>query len=123
MCKLKSSLQIMLLVAGLIEGSIVSAGGHGSPGIATPTISKAALHKDRNAIVISGQNFGSTPPTVILANQELEVKRFSQQEIVASLPPGSSAATYRLTVTSNGQNRAISDAFNVALPEVDRSKK
>lgn len=117
MHKLKLTVQSMLLVAGLIQGGIASAGGHGGPVQVAPTITKAALHKDRSAIIITGRNFGSALPTVTLADQVLIVKRYSEQEIVASLPPGFAAATYSLTVTSNGQNRANSEPFSATLPE------
>ena len=115
--KLKLTVQTMLLVAGLIQGGIASAGGRGGPAQVTPTITKTALHKDRNAIIISGRNFGSVLPTVTLADQILNVKRHSEQEIVASLPPNFAAATYSLTVVSNGQRRGRSDPFSTTLPE------
>ncbi len=107
----------MLLVVGFIQGGIASAGGHGGPVYVTPTITKTALHKDRSAIIITGRNFGSALPTVMLADQVLNVKRYSEKEIVASLPPDISAATYSLTVISNGQNRARSEPFSATLPD------
>ena len=117
MRKLKLTIQSMLLVAGLVQGGISSAGGHGGPAYVAPIITKTALHKERNAIIIIGRNFGTTLPTVTLADQVLNVKRYSEQEIVASLPSDFAAATYSLTVTSNGQKRASSEPFNATLPE------
>ena len=117
MYKLKFTIQGALLVVGLIQGGICSAGGHGGPAYVAPTITMTALHKDRSAIIITGRNFGSALPTVMLADQVLNVKRYSEQEIVASLPPDFAAATYSLTVISNGQKRARSEPFSATLPE------
>ena len=117
MHKLKFTIHGVLLVAGLIQGGICSAGGHGGPAYVAPTITKTVLHKDRSAIIITGRNFGSSVPTVMLADQVLNVKRYSEQEIVASLPPDYAAATYSLTVTSNGHVRARSEPFSATLSE------
>ncbi|MHB8472496.1 MAG: IPT/TIG domain-containing protein [Gammaproteobacteria bacterium] len=81
---------------------------------------KTAIDRQGNALIITGRNFGATAPTVTLADQVLEVKHFSEQEVVASLPPGLTAATYGVTVTTNGQSRASSNLFSATLPDADK---
>ena len=73
------------------------AGGRGTPTLLVPTIMKTAMDMQANAIIITGRNFGATAPTITLANQALEGKRFSEYEVVASLPRGLTAATYGVT--------------------------
>ena len=99
------------------------AGGRGAPTLLVPTIMKTAMDMQANAIIITGRNFGATAPTITLANQALEGKRFSEYEVVASLPRGLTAATYGVTVTTSGRNGAISNLFSAALPDIDKKLK
>ncbi len=111
-------LKTALLVTALTLSSYAAAGGGGTTAIASPTIVKVAVDAKENALVITGQNFGGTPPNVHLAGQVLEAKRVSANEIVARLPSDIQAATYGLTVTTSGRNQVTSNHFNVALPGV-----
>ena len=112
----KMSFNIALLAAGLTAGGFVVAGGRPSPGSAPPVIAKVAMSANENAIVITGWNFGGTAPTVRLGEYVLDVKTFSDNRVVAGLPPHLEAATYRLTLTSSSKSRFTSDVFSAALP-------
>lgn|GEM_PF-1743188 len=114
----KMSVNIALLAAGLTVGGFAAAGGRPIPGSAPPVIAKVVMNANENAIVITGWNFGGTPPTVRLGEHVLDVKTFSDSQVVAGLPPHMEAATYRLTLTSSGKSRFTSDAFSAALPGV-----
>ena len=116
MHKLARTFNAALLVAGLISCGPTIAGGRGAPALQVPMILKTAMDMQASALIITGRNFGATAPTVTLANQVLEVKRFSEYEVVASLPRGLTAATYGVTVTTNGRHRAISNVFSAVLP-------
>jgi len=109
--------KISLFVVALTTCGYAAAGGRGTAAIATPIIVKVAMDAKENTIVITGWNFGGTPPpNVHLAGQVLKVKHVSVNEIVAHLPPNIQPATYGLTVTPGGRNQATSDYFSVALP-------
>ena len=85
---------------------------------------KAAVDVREKLLIITGRNFGATSPTVILADQVLGVKRFSEREIVANLPRGLTAATYGITVTSSsGLNRISSSFFSATLPDIDEKTR
>ena len=103
------SVNALLIIIGFAFAGQAEAGG--LPATPSPVILKAAVDAKKNAIVVSGQNFGSTQPTVKLAGQILEVKRYSENEVVASLPRDIQPATYHLTVGAGGRDRAISNAF------------
>ena len=81
-------------------------------------IVKVAVNAKENSLIITGWNFGDTPPNVHLAGQVLKVKHVSVNEIVARLPSGIQAATYGLTVTTSGRSQVTSNHFSVALPGV-----
>ncbi|MGH8625719.1 MAG: hypothetical protein ACREYC_10770 [Gammaproteobacteria bacterium] len=68
-----------------------------------------------NVMVIRGDNFGSAPPIVRLANHVLPVKSHAANQVVVSLPPGIPPATYRLTVAAYGPHKLTSDTFNAVL--------
>ena len=112
---IKSSLLALSLIGGLSMGSLATAGGRGNLSPQPPMILKTALHAKENAIIITGRNFGTTPPTVTLADQALDVQRFSENEVVASLPPDLASATYSVTVTTSGRNRASSNIFSATF--------
>ena len=105
----------LALIVGLALIGQVAAGGRGLPGTPTPVILKVTMDSKENTIVVSGQNFGSMPPTIRLAGQILDVKRFSENEIVASLPRDIQVATYLLTVSSGGRSKATSSPFSATF--------
>ncbi|MGH8658877.1 MAG: IPT/TIG domain-containing protein [Gammaproteobacteria bacterium] len=72
-------------------------------------------------MVITGHNFGRTPPIVRLGNQVLSVKSYAPNQAVVGLPPRIRPATYRLTVTTDGPHKLTSEAFSaVVLAVADR---
>ena len=117
---LKTTLFTISLIVGLTAGGTTAAGGRGTPTPPAPTIVKVAVEIQEKALIITGHNFGATLPVVILADQTLDVKHFSGQEIVASLPRGLTAATYGITVTTSGRNPVRSNPFSAALPDIDK---
>ena len=98
---LKTLLLALSLTGGLSLWNLASAGGPGSPGLQAPTIMKTAIDAKKNLLIITGRNFGATAPTVTLADLALDVKRFSEHEVVASLPPDLVSATYGVIVTTD----------------------
>lgn len=117
----KVTIKAILLVAGLTACGLATAGGRAIPGPQPPLIVKAAVDAKENVLIITGHNFGVTPPIVTLADHALEVKLSSEHEVVASLPRELTAATYGITVTTSGPNRASSNLFSVALPSAARA--
>ena len=114
------TLQALLLAAGLAICGTATASGRGTPMPAPPLIMKTAVDMQKNHLVITGRNFGTTSPTVTLADQVLNVQHFSEHEVVANLPPRLTAATYGVTVTvSSGRNLAHSNPFSATLPDID----
>ena len=112
----KLTIKTTLFAAALIVcGHAVAGGRYPSTVPPTPVIVKVMVDAKENALIITGRNFGTAPPTVHLAEQALEIKRFTEKEIVAHLPVDIQPATYSLTVTSDGRKRATSDIFNAAI--------
>ena len=116
----KITLLALGLTGGVVAGNIAEAGGRGTPAPPSPTIVKAAVDIQEKALIITGRNCGVTLPVVILGDQILQVKQFSGQEIVASLPRGLTAATYGITVTTSGRNPVSSYPFSASLPDIDK---
>lgn len=114
----KVTLNIAIIAAGLAVGGIVVAGGRPNTGNVPPLIAKVATDSKENAIIITGWNFGGMAPIVRLGEYVLEVKSFSDKQVVARLPPRMEAANYRLTLTAGGKSRITSDVFSAALPGV-----
>lgn len=110
----ESTIKILLLATALIACGPAAAGGP-YPSVVPPVITKVMVDAKENVLIITGRGFGVTPPTVRLAEDVLEIKRSSEKEIVAGLPASTQPATYRLTVTSNGHKRVMSDIFNAAI--------
>ena len=110
------NIKTILFIAGLTVSSMATAGKGGFPTPLPPMIVKTAVDIQEKALIITGRNFGATMPTVMLADQALDVKHFSEHEIVANLPRGLAAATYGVIVTTTGQNRASSNLFSATLP-------
>lgn len=105
----------LLLIAGLTVCGVVTAGGGGSHVQPPPMIVKISVDQQSKTLTITGRNFGTTAPAVRLADQPLAVKRFSENEIVANLPHGLATATYGISVTTSGNNRASSNFFSAML--------
>jgi len=120
----KINTKTFLLIAGLTVCGVATAGGRGSstptPLIPPPMIVKTSVDTQGKTLIISGRNFGTTTPSVMLADQVLEVKRFSGNEVVANLPHGLAPANYGVSVTTSGKNRASSNLFSAALPPAFR---
>ena len=111
------TIKTILLVIGLNTCAVATAGGLRNVAPQPPTIMKTAVDAKENVLVITGRNFGATSPTVLLADQVLDVKRFSEEEVVASLPADFASATYGVTVTTGGRNRVGSNLFSATLPD------
>ncbi len=111
----KVTIKTILLIAGLTACGITTAGGRGTYTPLPPMIVKTAVDAQEKVLIITGRNFGATLPTVMLADQALDVKHFSEHEVVANLPRGLTAATYGVTVTTSGRNRASSNLFSATL--------
>lgn len=105
------------LIAGVAGVGVVAAGGLGMA--PSPVIVKTAVDTSENVLIISGRHFGVAEPTVMLADRTLDVKRFSEREVVASLPPDFGGATYGVTVTTGGRNRINSNVFSATLHGAD----
>jgi hypothetical protein len=113
------TLKTVLIAIALTAAGHAAAGGRPDPGVTPPKIMKVAVDNEQNGLIITGRNFGDTSPTVRLADKVLDVKRSSENEIIASLPLGIEPATYGLTVTTAGRNRVTSHPFSVTVPEAD----
>src|SRR3989442_15692584 len=60
-----------------------------------PVITHAAADDALQSLHITGTSFGTTTPTVRLADVSLVVTKFSDTDIVAVLPPGIAPGAYR----------------------------
>lgn len=109
------NIRTILFIAGLSVSGMVSAGKGGFPTPLPPMIVKTAVDTQEKALIITGRNFGATMPTVMLADQVLDVKRFSEHEVVASLPRNLTAATYGVILTTSGPSRSSSNLFSATL--------
>lgn len=109
------SAKIILLFLGLTTYGVATA-GRGIPAPQPPMIVKTAVDVPGRTLIITGRNFGASAPTVILADQIVEVKRFSEREVVVSLPRSLPAATYGVSVTTTGRNQASSNLFSATVP-------
>lgn len=112
----KETLKTAFLILGLAACGIAAAGGRGNPGPQAPWVVKTSVDAKEKALIVTGRHFGAAAPTVMLSGQVLEVKRFSENEVVASLPQRLAPATYGVTVTTNGvRNRVTSNLFSTTL--------
>lgn len=114
------TLKTILLVAGLSVCSMATAGGRGTPAPPQPMILKTVVDAKKNDLIISGRDFGTTSPTVMLAEQSLDVAYFSEQEIVVNLPRSLASGTYAVTVITSGHNRVSSNLFSASLPDIGK---
>lgn len=103
-----------LLLAGLTALD-AAAGGRGNPAPAAPLIMKTVVDEKDKVLVISGRNFGVTPPTVLLADHMLHVRQFSESQIMAQLPVNLTSGTYGVSVTTTGENKIRSNLFSAML--------
>lgn len=115
----KLAIKTVLLVAGLAACGYAAAGGRGTIALKPPTIVKTAVDEHGNALVISGHNFGARPPTVMLADQVLAVKHYSEHEVVADLPQDLAAANYGVTLITNGSAPLRSNLFSTPVSDSD----
>ncbi len=114
----KLAIKTVLLVAGLATCGYAAAGGRGTSAVVpAPTIVKTAMNEHGNALIISGHNFGAKQPTVMLADQVLEVRHHSEHEVVAGLPQGLAAANYGVTLITNDSTRARSNLFSTTVSD------
>lgn len=113
----KRTTQLLFILAGLVAsfgGFAVGGGSVASP--LSPVILSAEPDFQQSVLVIRGAHFGTSVPTVHLADTTLEVKSASSDQIKATLPADVRPATYRLMVTAkNGRYLVTSEAFNVGL--------
>ncbi len=109
------TIQTFVFIAGLTVCNLAIAGGRGSITTSTPIIVKTSVSAQDKTLIITGHHFGTTTPIVMLADEPLDVKHFSEQEVVANLPHGLLPATYAVTVTSSGRQRASSNPFSATL--------
>lgn len=112
---LKTFLLAISFASGLGVYGIATASGRGAGTPSAPMIMKTAVDTKESLLIITGRNFGPTMPTVFLADQALDVQRFTPNEIVALLPRELAPATYGVVVTSNDRNRASSNFFTATL--------
>ncbi len=119
----KVTIKAILLIAGLTAFGIATASGRGTITPMPPKIVKTVVDSQEKILVITGHNFGTTLPTVMLADQALEVRRFSQQEIMASLPHSLNTATYSVIITTGGRNRISSNIFSATLFSVKEATR
>ena len=97
------TVKTIVIIIGLAAcAAAAAAGGRGNPGPISPYIVKTSVDAKEKLLIVTGSNFGATAPTVMLSGQVLEIKRFSDNEVVARLPRPLASATYGITVTSNG---------------------
>src|SRR5436190_8849400 len=75
---------------------------------ATPVVNNSTINYNTspNQITIAGSGFSpqAKTPTVLFNNVGLSVVSFSDTQIIANLPSGTQAATYRLRVTNSQGN-------------------
>lgn len=86
-----------------------------TPVPSSPVILSTVVDLDKNLLAISGQNFGKAAPAVSLAGQVLEVRSWSANQIVVSLPTNIQPATYLLKVTTRDGANTTSGPFSTAI--------
>lgn len=111
----KVTIKTILLIAGLSACGIATAGRGQITTLQSPIIMKTVVDSQEKVLIISGRNFGVAPPSVLLASHKLDVKRSSEHEIVASLPPGLTSGNYGVSVITSGRIRVSSNLFSTAL--------
>lgn len=89
---------------------------HAGRGGSQPWIDGTLIDVERSVLTIQGRGFGLATPGVYMGKQSLRVQSASDQEIVAELPRGASAGSYRLRVVKGGPPRSSSEPFFMAVP-------
>lgn len=79
-----------------------------------PVILTVAVDPTENVLILTGNHFGKTLPTVYLRGEALPVKSFSPNEVVANLPSALPPAFYRLTLV-NGTDQTKRGDFIVEI--------
>ena len=80
-----------LYIAGILLGTTfgqTTSASSTRPPPSQPVILMVAVDPTDNVLVLTGNNFGNTLPTVYLRNEALDVKSFSSNRVVANLPSG-----------------------------------
>jgi hypothetical protein len=85
------------------------------PMIPAPVILSVEVDAMQHRLIISGTNFGSTPPLVKLGGQALAVSGSSPNRVVVDLPAELRPASYLLTI-SNKRDHSKADSFNLQIP-------
>lgn len=111
----KVTIKTILLIAGFSACGIATAGRGQITTPQSPMIMKTVVDSKEKVLIISGRNFGVAPPSVLLAGHKLDVKRSSEREIVASLPPGLTSGNYGVSVITSGRVRVSSNLFSTSL--------
>jgi len=73
---------------------------------ATPVVNNSIINYGTNQITVNGSGFApdSSAPKVLFNSVTLTLVSFTNAQIVASLPTGTSAGSYRLRITNSEQN-------------------
>ncbi|MGH8575745.1 MAG: hypothetical protein ACREXJ_02270 [Gammaproteobacteria bacterium] len=83
--------------------------------IPVPMILSAEVDAVQYRLIISGTNFGSAPPLVMLGGQALAVSGSSSNRVVVDLPADLRPASYLLTIR-NKRDHSKADSFNLQIP-------
>ena len=102
------STAVLLATLGQNAGAI-------GPLTPVPMILSAEVDVVQYHLIISGTNFGSTPPLVKLGGQALAVSGSSPNRVVVDLPADLRPASYLLTI-SNKRDPNKADSFNLQIP-------
>jgi len=84
-----------------------------------PLIFSAVVHNSANQIIITGNGFSpaGTAPIVTLDGTRLVLVSFTDQSVLANMPTGLNAGSYRLGLTnSSGQNPTITVTIGAVGP-------
>jgi collagen triple helix repeat protein/IPT/TIG domain-containing protein len=82
---------------------------------AAPSIVSAVANFSTNQLTITGSNFGTAAPKVLLDGSALTVVTYSETNVVATLATGTNPGTYLLTLTPVG---GVKVSFDVTLGAV-----
>lgn len=108
----------ILIILWLITGNLAKTGQPG-PSLPAPSIPKTTIQEDDTALITTGQNSGTTPSNVVLADHKSTVQRYSQQETMMDLL-SEFAATYNLGVATGRQDLAISEPYSTAVADLGK---
>lgn len=108
----------ILIILWLITGNLAKTGQPGTS-LPAPSIPKTTIQEDDTALITTGQNSGTTPSNVVLADHKSTVQRYSQQETMMDLL-SEFAATYNLGVATGRQDLAISEPYSTAVADLGK---